>query len=156
MAIQFPPIVEGDPEPQDGDTYLNLLTQEEYVCHRNTPTEPARWTAQGATSDAKFGYRGTIEILQPAPTSADKGNIYSVIDGGIANMSFTGLGGTVVEQWSLIIFDGPEWVRIDVDSSNVIQGPWIRTDAGVIRPSIETDDLNMVQGDFLINELPEL
>ena len=27
MAIQFPPIVASDPMPQDGDTYLNLLTQ---------------------------------------------------------------------------------------------------------------------------------
>ena len=71
-------------------------------------------------------------------------------------MTFTGLGGTVVEQWSLIIYDGPEWVRIDVDSSNVIQGPWIRTQAGVIQPSVEGDDLSMNQGDYLINELPEL
>ena len=51
---------------------------------------------------------------------------------------------------------GPEWVRIDVDSSNVIQGPWIRTQAGVIQPSVEGDELSLNKGDYLINELPEL
>ena len=156
MAIQFPPIVASDPLPQDGDTYLNLLTKQEYVCHKDTPDGIAQWTAIGAVPDTTFGYRGTVEILKPAPTSAEKGNIYSVIDGGFANMSFIGLGGTIVEQWSLIIYDGPEWVRIDVDSSNVIQGPWIRTQAGVIQPSVEGDDLSLNKGDYLINELPEL
>ena len=27
MAIQFPPVLPGDPEPQDGDTYLYLITK---------------------------------------------------------------------------------------------------------------------------------
>ena len=45
MAIQFPPIVASDPMPQDGDTYLNLLTKQEYVCHKDTPDSIAQWTA---------------------------------------------------------------------------------------------------------------
>ena len=156
MAIQFPPIVEGDPIPQDGDTFLNLLTKTEYVCHKSDPTAVARWTAVGAVAESTFGYRGTLEILKPAPSSAVKGNLYSVIDGGIADDSFLGLAGTAVEQYSLIIFDGPEWVRVDIDSSNVVQGPWIRTSEGVIKPSAVGDELSMNQGDYLINELPEL
>ena len=63
MAIQFPPIVASDPIPQDGDTYLNLLTQQEYVCHKDTPDSVAQWTAIGAVPDTTFGHRGTVEIL---------------------------------------------------------------------------------------------
>ena len=100
--------------------------------------------------------RGTLEILKPAPSSAVKGNLYSVIDGGIAHPSFIGLAGEAVEQYSLLIYDGPEWVRVDVDSSNVVQGPWLRTSNGTIQPSTEGDNLSMNQGDYLINELPDL
>ena len=34
MAIQFPPVNAGDPQPQDGDTYLYLINQKEFVCRR--------------------------------------------------------------------------------------------------------------------------
>ena len=82
-----------------------LLTKQEYVCHKALTDPLLSGQLIGAVPETTFGYRGTVEILKPAPTSAEKGNIYSVIDGGIANMSFQGLGGTVVEQWSLIIYD---------------------------------------------------
>ena len=156
MAIQFPPINVGDPEPQDGDTYLYLLTQEEFVCHRRSPIEAAQWAAKGVISDTTFGFRGTLEIQQPAPTDADKGNIYSVIDGGVADDSFSGLAGEEVGQWSLIIFNNPDWVLINIETSNAVTGPWIRTIDGRIQPSINTDNLDLVDGNYLINELPEL
>lgn len=154
MAIQFPPVNLGDPEPQDGDTYLYVLTQQEFICHRRSPFEAAQWSAIGLINETSFGYRGTVEITSPAPTDANKGNIYSVIDGGIANATFTGLSGEEVDQWSLIIFDDPNWVLINTGST--ITSPWVRTIEGQIQPSISTDDLNMVNGDYLINELPEL
>lgn len=156
MAIQFPPVNIGDPEPQNGDTYLYLITQSEFVCTRRSPLEAAQWSEKGVINTTSFGYRGGIEITSPAPTDANKGNIYSVIDGGTANMSFIGLGGTTVEQWSLIIFNDPEWILINVESNNVITGPWVRTINGQIKPAVSTDDLNMDQGDYLINTLPEL
>ena len=154
MAIQFPPVNLGDPEPQDGDTYLYVLTQQEFVCRRRTPLERAQWAPTGLISDTSFGYRGTVEITGLAPTDADKGNIYSVIDGGIAHPSFTGLAGQNVGQWSLIIFDDPDWILINTGS--IPNSPWVRTVDGQIQPAIDTDDLNMVDGDYLINELPEL
>ena len=156
MAIQFPPINVGDPEPKDGDTYLYLLTQEEFVCHRRSPFEAAQWAAKGVISDTTFGFRGTLEIQQPAPNDADKGNIYSVIDGGTADDSFSGLAGEEVDQWSLIIFNDPDWVLINIETSNAVTGPWIRTIDGRIQPSIQTDNLDLVDGNYLINELPEL
>jgi hypothetical protein len=156
MAIQFPPVNQGDPQPQDGDTYLYFITQSEFVCHRRSQSEAAQWSEKGVINTTSFGYRGNVEITKPAPIDANKGNIYSVIDGGIADASFEGLAGTIVEQWSLIIFEDPKWNLINVESGNVTTSPWIRTVDGQIKPSIATDDLNMDQGDYLINTLPEL
>jgi hypothetical protein len=153
MAIQFPPINFGDPEPQDGDTYLYVLTQKEFVCHRQSPLHAAQWSAVGLINPTSFGYRGTLEITSAAPSDAEKGNIYSVIDGGIADVSFDGLAGTQVDQWTLVIFSDPDWVVVN---SNIPSSPWLRTVDGEIYPVIEDDDLNMREGNYLINELPEL
>ena len=155
MAIQFPPINFGDPEPQDGDTYLYVINQQEYVCRRRSAFEAAQWSAIGLINTTSFGYRGTLNIQDPAPTDANKGNIYSVIDGGIADSSFTGLAGTEVEQYSLIIFDDPDWVPI-AGNDNIVASPWVRTADGVIKPAIPTDDLDMEEGNIQIQEFPEL
>ena len=156
MAIQFPPIVFGDPEPQDGDTYLYLINQQEYVCRRRNSLETPQWAAKGLISNTSFGYRGTLNIQDLAPTDANTGNIYTVVDGGIANASFIGLAGNQVEQYTLIIFNDPQWFPINTDDNNVVTSPWVRTVDGVIKPSIDTDNLNMSDGNYLINELPEL
>jgi len=153
MAIQFPPVNPGDPEPQDGDTYLYLVNQQEFVCHRRSPLEAAQWSSIGTINTTSFGYRGTLEITKPAPADANKGNLYSVIDGGVAHSSFDGLAGTTIDQYTLLIFNDPEWVPVDLDTGNVITGPWVRTSNGVIQPSVATDNLDMQQGNFLINEL---
>ena len=155
MAIQFPPINVGDPEPQDGDSYLYVPTQSEFICFRNEG-EAARWSEEGVISDTTFGYRGGLNIQDVAPTDAVKGNIYSVLDGGEANISFTGLAGTDVSQYTLIIFDDPNWYPLSADSGDAVQGPWIRTAGGRIQPAIDTDDLDMLNGDYLINELDYL
>ena len=152
MAIQFPPINPGDPEPQNGDTFLYAVTQEEFECHRRSQAEAAQWSCKGTISDSTFSYRGTLEIQQPAPTNADTGNIYSVSDGGIADVSFEGLAGEDVDQWSLVIFANPEWVLVTAAATS----PWIRTVGGRIQPVVQTDNLNMVDGNYLINELPDL
>ena len=152
MAIQFPPLAPGDPEPQNGDTYLYLVTQEEFICRRRSQQEPAQWAAVGTFQDSSFQYRGTLEIQQPAPTNADLGNIYSVIDGGIADASFDGLAGQDIAQWSLVIFTDPAWVLVSAASTS----PWIRTVGGRIQPVVQTDDLDMVSGNYVIESLSEL
>ena len=156
MAIQFPPVNIGDLPPEDGDTYLYLITQEEFVCHRRSPFEAAQWASKGLINPTSFGYRGNVEILKEAPDDANKGNIYSVIDGGIADASFVGLSGNNIPQWTLIIYNEPNWVPINVDSGNVVQGPWVRTSDGEIKPSVPTDNLDMESGNIQINEFPEL
>ena len=156
MAIQFPPINPGDPQPQDGDTYLYLITQSEFVCHRNNQTQAAQWSEKGVINTTSFGYRGGIDITSPAPTDAEKGNIYSVLDGGTANMSFSGIGGDTIEQYTLIIYEDPNWIPINSETGNVIPGPWVRTIDGQISPAVETDNLNMALGNYLFNTLPEL
>ena len=154
MAIQFPPVNFGDPEPENGDTYLYLPTQSEFMCFRRSSIEAAQWSEKGTISTTSFGYRGGLEITSPPPTDANKGNIYSVVDGGVASLGFTGLYGTEVEQWSLIIFSEPEWVLIN--TGYIPNTPWVRTANGTIMPVVETDNLDMDQGNYLINELPEL
>lgn len=156
MAIQFPPINIGDPQPQDGDTYLYLPTQAEFVCHRDSINQAAQWSEKGTVNTTSFGYRGGVEITNPAPTDAETGNIYSVIDGGVAHLSFSGIGGETIEQYTLIIYGNPDWLPISLESGNAITGPWVRTVDGRIKPAVPTDDLNMDQGDYLINLLPEL
>ena len=154
MAIQFPPVNVGDPEPQDGDTYLYLINQKEFVCRRSSSAEAAQWSEKGLINTTSFGYRGGLEIQELAPLDAAKGNIYSVIDGGAAHPSFSGLVGTSVEQWSLIIFSDPEWILINTGYINT--SPWVRTVDGKIVPAIVTDNLDMLEGNYLINELDEL
>ena len=154
MAIQFPPINPGDPQPVDGDTWLYLETQEEFVCHRSSPTEAAQWVAVGTLKDSGFVYRGTLQIQQTAPAPVDTGNLYSVADGGLADPSFTGLAGTQVDQWSLIIYNGPDWVLVNTNGAS--GSPWVRTANGSIQPLISTDNLDMDQGNYLIDELDEL
>ena len=151
MAIQFPPVNDGDPQPNNGDTFLYVVTGEEFECHRRSPAEAAQWSCKGTISDTTFGYRGTLEIQKPAPTDADTGNIYSVIDGGIADVSFDGLAGLDIEQWSLVVYADPQWVLV---TAGVTTSPWIRTIGGQIQPVVQTDDLNMVDGDYVIESLP--
>lgn len=156
MAIQFPPVQAGDPEPQDGDTYLYLITQSEFVCHRPVASQAAQWSEQGTINTTSFGYRGGLNITSLAPNDALKGNIYSVLDGGTADSSFTGIAGDTIQQYTLIIYDGSEWTPIDISTGNTISGPWVRTVNGEIKPAVATDDLNMDQGDYRIDTLTEL
>ena len=151
MAIQFPPINVGDPEPLNGDTFLYLPTQEEWKCNRDSMEQKPQWAAKGVINDTSFGYRGLAFILGPAPTDAEVGNIYSVADGGIANESWIGLAGQQVNQWSLIIYAEPEWVRVSAPV-----GPWVRTIGGQIQPVNNGDDLNMLDGNYGIETLPDL
>jgi len=138
-------------DPQDGDTFLYVTTQEEFVCKRNG-TETPQWACLGTFKDSTFAYQGALEILRPAPTNAETGYIYSVIDGGVADASFGSLAGLDIEQWSLVIFTGDDWVLV----SSAATGPWIRTQNGQIQPVVGTDDLNMLQGDYVIESLPIL
>jgi len=157
MAIQFPPVNKGDDEPKDGDTYLYLINQKEFLCRRATPTSVAQWYEKGLISETSFGYRGTIEILKPAPDDAVKGNMYVVSDGGPAHASFTSLAGDEVEQWSLILFDKPNWIILNTgEDSDIPKSPWVRTSQGRIQPAVKTDSLDMENGNYLINELDEL
>ena len=146
MAIQFPPINEGDPLPENGDTYLYVTTQEEFVYHRPTNS----WSVKGVINDSTFAFQGTLEIQQPAPTDAETGYIYSVLDGGTADASFGSLAGTDVEQWSLIIYTGSDWVLVNAGAT---AGPWIRTVGGRIQPVVQTDDVDMVDGSYVIESL---
>ena len=147
----------GDPELQDGDTYLYVLNQQEFECRRSSSLETPQWAAKGLINPTSFGYRGTLEILLPAPEDANTGNIYSVIDGGIADLSFTGLAGTDVEQYTLIIFKDPEWVPINTGSILLtLQVPGLEQIHGQIKPVISTDNLDMQDGSIQINEFPEL
>ena len=91
MAIQFPPVQAGDPEPQDGDTYLYLINQREFVCHRTSTTQTPQWSEIGTINTTSFGYRGGLNIVSAAPNDVNSGNIYSVLDGGTAHISFTGM-----------------------------------------------------------------
>lgn len=151
MAIQFPPLLSGDPEPQAGDTYLYLVTGEEFECRRGAG-EAAQWAAKGAVQSIQLGYKGPLSITQTAPISVGVGDIYSVQDGGVADSSFTGLAGQTITQWNLIIYADPDWVLLTTTTT----GPWVRTIAGRIQPAVTTDDLDMVDGDYLISELPLL
>ena len=148
MAIQFPPINAGDPLPENGDTYLYVVTQEEFVYHAPTNS----WSVNGVLNDSTFAFQGTLEIQQPAPTNAETGFIYSVIDGGIADPSFNSLGGQPVEQWSLVIFTGSDWVLVSAAATS----PWIRTANGQIQPIVQTDNLDMVDGSYTIESLEPL
>lgn len=111
MAIQFPPIVEGDASPINGDAYLYTVTGEQFIYDSVNNA----WTANGLFSGA-FSYLGTVAIQGTAPASPSIGDIYSVSDGGLADVSFTGLAGSVIEQWSLIVFDGFNWNLINLPS----------------------------------------
>ena len=151
MAIQFPPIAVGDPAPVDGQSYLYLVTQEEFIY----TAEDNSWAPQGKSDGNAFGYSGTVFVRVPAPTDAEIGNIYSVADGAPAaevDPSFTGLAGQYdVDQWNLVIYDGTNWQLISTPA-----GPWVRTVGGRIQPIIQTDDLDMVDGNYVIESLPEL
>lgn len=159
MAIQFPPSSPGDPEPVDGQIFIDPVSQEEFTCRRSSPTATAQWIGSGILSNNSFSYRGTLNIQQTAPFPVTTGNIYSVADGGIADSSYgSTLSGTQVDQWSLVIYEGPNWSIVSAASSSA--GPWIRAQNASgdyeIQPVISTDNLNMYPGNFLINELDEL
>ena len=151
MAIQFPPVYQGDPEPIDGDTYLYLVTGEEFVCRRSSPSVAAQWAANGTFSGTGFQYVGPLEIQKPAPAS-QVGQIFSVIDGGTADTSFGSLGGQTIQQWALVINAGSDWNLVSAAATS----PWVRTVAGEIQPVVQTDDLNMVDGNYVLETLPEL
>ena len=150
MSIQFPPINAGDPAPIDGESYLYLVTQEEFVYDASINA----WSALGKSTGSAFGYYGSLLIKDPAPV-AQTGWIYSVADGAIAtdvHPSFVGITGKFdVDQWALIIFDGTNWSLISTPN-----GPWKRLTNGRIQPTIQTDSLDMVDGDYIITSLQDL
>ena len=150
MAIQFPPIVDGDPLPQDGDSYLYLITQEEFVYNAANNS----WTPIGVVNRNAFGYFGPAFIQQPAP-AAQTGWIYSVADGATQDQihpSWVGLAGQVdVDQWNLVVFDGNDWQVVATPA-----GPWLRTVGGQITPTVDGDDLNMLSGNYNLDALQQL
>ena len=152
MAIQFPPLAPGDAEPENGDEYIYLVTGEVFVCRRKSALEAAQWAANGTIAGSVLGYKGGLYIQQPAPTDAETGDIYSVLDGGIADDTFVSLAGEDIEQWSLVIYTGSDWVLVAAAANS----PWVRTQNGTIEPVVKTDDLDMADGNYLINELPIL
>lgn len=159
MAIQFPPRSPGDPDPVDGQVFIDPTTNESFTCRRSSPTATPQWVAAGIVSTNSFSYNGTLNIQQTAPSSVTTGHIYSVADGGIADSSYGSiLSGTQVDQWSLVIYEGPDWRLVSAASSS--SGPWIRAQNASgdfeIQPVVSTDNLNMYPGNFLINELDEL
>ena len=152
MAIQFPPIAAGDPAPVDGETYLYVSTGEEFKYDATINA----WSPLGKASGTVFQYSGTLYIKDLAPT-ANLGYIYSVADGAAKadiDASFVGLAGVYdIEQWAMIVYDGTRW---SIVNNNTASGPWIRTGAGLIQPTIDTDSLNMVNGDYVLETLNEL
>ena len=73
MAIQFPPINVGDPEPQDGDD----LSLPNYVNRSYNVTVDLHFEVLNGLKEwlliLLFVYRGGIEIfIEPAPTDAIK------------------------------------------------------------------------------------
>lgn len=147
MAINFPA------DAVDGQVYNYPITQQQFTCRRSGPSAPAQWAAVGTINPTSFGYRGGTNVTGTAPSSAQTGNIYTVLDGGTASSSFTGLTGSTVEQYSLIIYSDPNWYPLDADQAEVITGPWTRSADGKIQPAVATDNLSMDEGNFLINEL---
>jgi len=151
MAIQFPPVNVGDPAPVDGDVYVYLQTREEFVYD----SADNSWTPKGLASPTAFGFQGTIEVKKPAPADAESGYIYSVIDGALMNdidPSFQGLAGAVdVPQYQLILFSDPNWILIATPV-----GPFARTVGGQIQPITNTDDLNMLDGSYRIDQLDDI
>ena len=151
MAIQFPPQSINDPKPIDGETYLYLVTQEEFVYDAAINA----WSPLGKSDGSAFAFIGTVFVKQPAPSDAEIGYIYSVADGANSNQidpSFNGLYNAVdVQQWNLIIYDGSKWQLVSSPA-----GPWLRTSGGNIQPIIATDSIDMVDGDYVIESLPDL
>jgi hypothetical protein len=156
MAIQFPPITAGDPEPVNGDTYLYLPTNEEYVCKRASLAQTAQWTPKGTINESTFAYQGLANLRAPAP-AAETGFIYSSnadVPADEINDTWLGLADVVaVAEFQLVIFANPTWAIVN---ANAATSPWFRTNAGVIQPLVPTDDLDMNEGSFLINTLPDL
>ena len=155
-AIQFPPINPGDAEPVDGDTYLYVPTQEEYVCTRTNPTDVPQWTQKGVMNSGSFAYMGLVSLTSAAP-NALTGFIYSsqsAVNAADIDSSWVGLSGSFdVTQYQLVIFENPNWVLINTAADT---SPWIRTSGGELQPAVSTDNLNMSDGNYLINALDDL
>ena len=156
MAIQFPPLKEGDPQPVDGETYLYLPTKEEYVCRRASMAQTPQWTPKGVISESTFAYQGLAFLRGPAP-QAITGWLYSsaeAVPKEDINSTWIGLAGNVdIDKYQLIIYANPDWVPV---ANAPVDSPWIRTSQGVIQPRIDGDDLSMDEGSYLINELGDL
>ena len=154
-SIQFPPIYPGEPEPLNGDTYLYLPTQVEYVCQRESMQSTPIWNAKGVMDSSAFAYQGIVFLTDLAPINAQTGYIYSVgADVSKENIdpSWNGLYNVSdVLQWQLIIFSDPLWVKVKIGIS-----PFVRTNAGEIVPLQDGDDLNMLSGEYRIDVLDEL
>jgi hypothetical protein len=154
-AIQFPPILPGEPQPVNGDTYLYLPTNQEYVCTRASMAQTPRWTPQGVLNPTTFAYQG-IANLETAAPAAETGWIYSsetAVDAADINATWIGLANQVnISQFQLVIYANPTWAPINANVTN----PWIRTTNGNIQPVIPTDDLDMLDGNYEINTLDAL
>jgi hypothetical protein len=155
MAIQFPPILPGDPQPVDGDTYLYLPTNQEYLCTRASMAQTPRWTPQGVLNQTTFAYQGLAFLTGPAP-NAQTGWIYSSatsVDAADINDTWIGLADqTNISQYQLVIYANPTWAPLNPNTTN----PWVRTTTGKIQPVIPTDDLDMLDGNYEINTLDDL
>ena len=156
MAIQFPPINPGDPEPVNGETYLYLPTNEEYVCKRASMAQTPQWTPKGTINESTFAYQGLANLRGPAP-AAETGWIYSSnadVPADEINDTWLGLADVVaVQEYQLVIFANPTWALVN---ANAFESPWFRTADAQIQPRIDGDDINMVTGSYLIDTLPHL
>ena len=148
MAIQFPPLNLDDPAPENGDQFLDVVSGNvwEYDKEQNS------WTQFGLLEYGAFQYRGDTLITSKAPINTQPGYLYSVADGGIADSSYVGLGGTDVPVHSLLAV-GPQltWSIVALAGST----PFVRVN-GKIVPNFDGDDLDMEQGSYVLSSLSDI
>ena len=144
MAISFPN------NPNDGAIFTDPGSGNSWIYEAATDS----WTGLGVDAGG-ISYRGAIEILR-APAAQgitpQSGFTYTVSDGGLANIAYTGLSGQQIAQGATIIFDGAEWQQLNTGSTS----PFLRTVQGVIEPVHAGDDLDMGDGSYLIESLQDL
>jgi len=144
MAISFPS------PANDGQVFVDPSSGNSWIYEAATDS----WTGQGVNAGG-VSYRGAIEILRsPAAQgiTPQAGFLYTVSDGGLANVAYVGLSGQQIAQGSSVVFDGAEWQQLNTSSTS----PFLRTVGGVIEPVNAGDDLDMGSGSYLIESLTDL
>jgi len=125
MALNFPPVDETQPNPNDGQIWT-APNGRQWMFDESVPA----WRSLAATGNSNIIYRGGIDLtVDPATqyTTIESGNQFAVTKGAspVNSSLYPGIGGDTVLAGTVVMYDGAEWQSLSNLPTATVNAPGV-------------------------------